>query len=614
MLLSLVFCCFMIMSANAANDTNAVADGSPADTVGADTDVGAVAENDADDDGLNVFLDTCPDCDGTGSCYECEECHYSGLCETCGGTGTIDVRDFSDSDYFAKFWALIPPIIAIVLALITKEVYSSLFIGIVVGGLLAANVFKSGFSLTGTMDYIINDGLIAAVSDSAGIFIFLVLLGIMVALINKSGGSKAFGDWAVKNIKTRSGAIIATFVLGVLIFIDDYFNCLTVGSVMRPVTDSHKISRAKLAYLIDATAAPVCMIAPISSWAAAVASYAEEGQGLKLFIEAIPFNYYSLLTFVFILAITFFKIDYGPMKLHEMNAMLKGDLFTTGEEAHDEDEQLGHPNGKVIDLVLPIVILIICCVFALVYVGGIFEDGVGFVDAFSNTDATVGLPWGAVISLVLTIIYFMCRKIINFKSAMDCIPDGFKAMVPAIIILTFATSLKNMTGLLGAKYFVADLMNGAAAGLENFLPAIIFLVACGLSFATGTSWGTFGILIPIVTAIFDGGSLLLIIGISACLAGAVCGDHCSPISDTTIMSSAGAQSNHINHVNTQLPYAVTVAAISFVNYVIVGILQSVLNSYAACAAISLVIGTAITIATLLIIKQVSNKKTPAVTQ
>lgn len=600
MLISIVFCCFMIISAGAQ--------------VSPDAQSGDTAESEAvstENDGLNVFLDTCPDCEGSGTCYECENCEFSGVCETCGGEGTIDVREFSDSDYFAKFWALIPPIIAIVLALITKEVYSSLFIGIVVGGLLSANIFKDGFTLTGAMDHIINDGLISAVSGSAGIFIFLVLLGIMVALINKSGGSRAFGDWAVKNIKTRSGAAVATFVLGVLIFIDDYFNCLTVGSVMRPVTDSHKISRAKLAYLIDATAAPVCMIAPISSWAAAVASYAEEGQGLKLFIEAIPFNYYSLLTFVFILSITFLKIDYGPMKLHEMNAMLKGDLFTTGEEKHEEEEQLGNPKGKVIDLVLPIVILIVCCVFALVYVGGIFEDGVNFIDAFSNTDATVGLPWGAVIALVATIIYFICRRTISFKSAMDCIPEGFKAMVPAIIILTFATSLKNMTGLLGAKYFVADLMNGAAAGLENFLPAIIFLVACGLSFATGTSWGTFGILIPIVTAIFDSGSLILIIGISACLAGAVCGDHCSPISDTTIMSSAGAQSNHINHVNTQLPYAVTVAVISFVNYVFVGILQSVITSYAICAAVSLAVGIVITIATLLVIKKVSGKKVAA---
>lgn len=600
MLISIVFCCFMIISAGAQ--------------VSPEAQSGDAAVSEAvstEDDGLNVFLDTCPDCDGNGTCYECENCEFSGVCETCGGEGTIDVRKFSDSDYFAKFWALVPPIIAIVLALITKEVYSSLFIGIVVGGLLSANIFKGGFSLTGAMDHIINDGFISAVSGSAGIFIFLVLLGIMVALINKSGGSRAFGDWAVKNIKTRSGAIVATFVLGVLIFIDDYFNCLTVGSVMRPVTDSHKISRAKLAYLIDATAAPICMIAPISSWAAAVASYAEEGQGLKLFIEAIPFNYYSLLTFVFILSITFLKIDYGPMKLHEMNAMLKGDLFTTGEEKHDEEEQLGNSKGKVIDLVLPIVILIVCCVFALVYVGGIFEDGVNFIDAFSNTDATVGLPWGAVIALVATIIYFICRRTISFKSAMDCIPEGFKAMVPAIIILTFATALKNMTGILGAKYFVADLMNGAAAGLENFLPAIIFLVACGLSFATGTSWGTFGILIPIVTAIFDSGSIILIIGISACLAGAVCGDHCSPISDTTIMSSAGAQSNHINHVNTQLPYAVTVAAISFVNYIFVGILQSVISSYALCAAISLAVGIVITVATLLIIKKVSGKNVAA---
>ena len=569
-------------------------------TVGADTE--------ADDAVLDVYLDSCPDCDGEGTCYTCEECEYSGICATCEGTGEIDVRETASSGYFAKFWALIPPIIAIGLALITKEVYSSLFVGILVGGLLSASVFQSGFSFTGAMDYIINDGLISAVSDSAGIFIFLVLLGIMVALINKSGGSKAFGNWAVKNIKSRAGAMVATFVLGILIFIDDYFNCLTVGSVMRPVTDSHKISRAKLAYLIDATAAPVCMIAPISSWAAAVASYAEEGQGLKLFIQAIPFNYYSLLTFVFILAIVFFKIDYGPMKLHEMNAQLNGDLYTTGDRVDNVSEATGNEKGKVIDLILPVVFLIVACIFALVYNGGIL-DGASFVDAFSNTDATVGLPWGALIALVLTMAYLMVRRIITLKGAMECIPEGFKAMVPAITILTFATALKNMTGLLGAKYFVADLMNGAAAGLANFLPAIIFIVACGLAFATGTSWGTFGILIPIVTAIFPADSVILVIGISACLAGAVCGDHCSPISDTTIMSSAGAQSNHINHVNTQLPYALTVAGISFVVYVLAGILQSVISSYAAVAGITLAVGAVLTIGTLLVIKAVTGKKT-----
>lgn len=621
MLVALMLCTFMFMTAGATDVavTDEAAPDAAETTVEAVEDVTKEAADDeaadADDavttgpaeSSLDVYIDSCPDCDGEGTCYTCEECEYTGICATCEGTGEIDVRTTASSNYFAKFWALIPPIIAIALALITKEVYSSLFVGILVGGLLSANVFQSGFSFTGAMDYIINDGLISAVSDSAGIFIFLVLLGIMVALINKSGGSRAFGNWAVKNIKSRAGAMIATFVLGILIFIDDYFNCLTVGSVMRPVTDSHKISRAKLSYLIDATAAPVCMIAPISSWAAAVASYAEEGQGLKLFIQAIPFNYYSLLTFVFILSITFFKIDYGPMKLHEMNAKLRGDLYTTGDRVDTADEAQGNPKGKVIDLILPVVFLIVACVFALVYNGGIL-DGASFIDAFSDTDATVGLPWGALIALVITMVYFVCRRVISFKGAMECIPEGFKAMVPAITILTFATALKNMTGLLGAKFFVADLMNGAAAGLANFLPAIIFLVACGLAFATGTSWGTFGILIPIVTAIFPTYTNILFIGISACLAGAVCGDHCSPISDTTIMSSAGAKCNHINHVNTQLPYAITVAGISFVVYVVAGILQSVIASYAAVAAITLAFGVVATIGTLLVIKAVTKDK------
>ena len=588
MIMALVFSCAMIcMTASASAE--------PVSDVDSTVTTGTAAES-----SLDVYLDSCPDCDGEGACYSCEDCGFTGICSTCAGTGEVDVREGASSGYFASFWALIPPIIAIGLALITKEVYSSLFVGIVVGGLLSANVFKEGFSLTGSMDYIINDGLISAVSDSAGIFIFLVLLGVMVALVNKSGGSRAFGNWAAKNIKSRAGAMVATFILGVMIFIDDYFNCLTVGSVMRPVTDAHKISRAKFAYLIDATAAPVCMIAPISSWAAAVASYAEEGQGLKLFIQAIPYNYYSLLTFVFILAIVFLKVDYGPMKLHEMNAMLNGDLYTAGDRVDNVEEDMGNPKGKVIDLILPVVILIVTCVFALVYNGGIL-DGANFIDAFSNTDATVGLPWGGLIALVITMIYLVCRRVITFKGAMECVPEGFKAMVPAITILTFATALKNMTGLLGAKYFVADIMNGAAAGLANFLPAIIFVVACGLAFATGTSWGTFGILIPIVTAIFPADSTMLVIGISACLAGAVCGDHCSPISDTTIMSSAGAQCNHINHVNTQLPYALTVAGISFVCYLISGFVQN--------AVIMLAIGVVLTIATILVIKAITSKKT-----
>ena len=496
------------------------------------------------------------------------------------------------SKMFGTFWSLVPPVIAIVLALITKEVYSSLFVGIVIGGLFAAD-----FSPIATVDNVVNEGIIGAVSGMAGIFIFLVILGILVALVNKAGGSYAFGEWAKKNIKSRVGASLATFLLGVIIFIDDYFNCLTVGSVMRPVTDAHKISRAKLAYLIDATAAPVCMIAPISSWAAAVSEFAPEGQGLSLFIKAIPYNFYSLLTLVFIIALAVMKFDYGSMKTHEINAIEKGDLYTTGDRVENV-QAVPSTKAKVIDLVLPIIILIVASVFALVYVGGIL-DGASFVDAFANTDATVGLPWGGLIALIITVIYMLARRLMTFKEAMDCIPKGFNAMVPAILILTMATSLKNMTGLLGADVCVSELMDGAAAGLANFLPAIIFLVACFLAFSTGTSWGTFGILIPIVVAVFPEGSTLLTIGMSACLAGAVCGDHCSPISDTTIMSSAGAECNHINHVSTQIPYAVTVAAISFVMYVIAGFVQS--------AYILLPLGVVLTIATLFVIKKITKK-------
>ena len=491
------------------------------------------------------------------------------------------------------FWSLVPPVIAIALALITKEVYSSLFVGIVVGGLFAAN-----FRPIKAVDNIVSEGIIAAVSGIAGIFVFLVVLGGIVALVNKAGGSAAFGKWAKENIKTRVGAMLATFLLGVLIFIDDYFNCLTVGSVMRPVTDAHKISRAKLSYLIDATAAPICMIAPISSWAAAVSEFAPEGQGLSLFIKAIPYNFYSLLTLVFIIALAVMKFDYGPMALHEKNAIEKGDLYTCGDRVESE-QVVPSSKGKVIDLVLPILVLIVICVFALVYVGGIM-DGASFIDAFSNTDATVGLPWGGLIALVFTIIYMVARRVMTFKEAMDCVPKGFIAMVPAITILTMATALKNMTGLLGADAYVAGLMDGAAAGLANFLPAIIFLVACFLAFSTGTSWGTFGILIPIVVAIFPEGSEILIIGMSACLAGAVCGDHCSPISDTTIMSSAGGECNHINHVSTQIPYAISVAAISFVMYLLAGVVQN--------WAILLPIGVVATIAFLFVVKAITKKK------
>ena len=511
-------------------------------------------------------------------------------------------------------WALLPPVIAIALALITKEVYSSLFIGIVAGGLLATS-----FNGLHTVGAVVSDGFISAVSGNAGIFIFLVLLGALVALINKAGGSAAFGEWASKHIKTKIGASIATFFFGVLIFIDDYFNCLTVGAVMRPVTDKTKISRAKLAYLIDATAAPVCMIAPISSWAAAVSSYAPEGvNGITLFCSAIPFNFYSLMTFVFIIAITLMKFDYGPMKLHEMNA-LKGDLFTSGEiKAEDESEKITKGKGKVIDLVLPIIFLIAISVFALVYVGRCmgeewvfaasqYDGSLGFIDAFANTDATVGLPWGGIIALVVTIIYLIARRVISFKDAMECIPKGFIAMVPALLILTMATTLKNMTNLLDASGFVEGAMQNAGA-LQNFLPAIIFLVACFIAFSTGTSWGTFGILIPIVLAVFPVGSAIGTIGMSACLAGAVCGDHCSPISDTTIMSSAGARCDHINHVSTQLPYALTVAAISFVGYLLTGIITSIKGLPEFVLYLTLPVLAILIIATLFVIKMITKKK------
>ena len=490
-------------------------------------------------------------------------------------------------------WSLFPPVVAIGLALITKEVYSSLFVGIVVGGLLS-----SGFAGLRTVDNVVSEGFIGAVSGQAGIFVFLVLLGIMVALINKTGASAAFGTWASKHIKTKVGASVATFLFGVLIFIDDYFNCLTVGAVMRPVSDKNRMSRAKLAYLIDATAAPVCMIAPISSWAAAVASYApEETSGITLFCRAIPYNFYSLLTFVFILALTAMKFDYGSMRLHEENA-LKGDLFTNGHVENENDEVPTTTRGRVFDLIIPIVVLIAVCIFALVYNGGIL-DGAGFIQAFSDTDATVGLPWGGLLVLLFTILYFAARRLITLKDAMDCIPKGFIAMVPAILILTMATALKNMTGLLDSGAFVEGALSNAS-GLENFLPAIIFLVACGISFATGTSWGTFGILIPIVTVIFPVESTLGIISMSACLAGSVCGDHCSPISDTTIMSSAGAQCPHINHVSTQLPYALTVAAISFVTYIVAGFAQKIY--------IALPIGIVLTLGTLILLKVLTKPK------
>ena len=493
---------------------------------------------------------------------------------------------------FGTFWALVPPIIAIGLALITKEVYSSLFIGAVAGAL-----FYAGFHVE-ALDSLLNDGIVAAISDNAGIFMFLVLLGILVALLNKAGGAAAFGRWAKTHIKTRGGAMLATFLLGILIFVDDYFNCLTVGSVMRPVTDGHRISRAKLSYLIDATAAPICMIAPISSWAAAVSGVVEDYSGFELFVRAIPFNFYSLLTIVMVLFLCKSGMDYGPMRRHELNAIRNGDLFTEGEQP-EAVQEVSNPRARVIDLVLPIVVLVVLCVAGLIY-SGVLAGGVGIFGAFENCDAFFGLPWGALIALVFTVIYFVARRVITFKEAMSCVPQGFCAMVPAILILTLATSLKNMTSLLGAKEFVGTLMKSASSGLYSLLPAVIFLVACGLAFATGTSWGTFGILIPIVTEVFKADFTLMIVGVSACLAGAVFGDHVSPISDTTIMASAGAQCNHINHVSTQFPYAATVAAVSFVTYIVAGFVP---NAY-----IVLPIGIVLMIATLLVIRSVTNRQ------
>ena len=495
---------------------------------------------------------------------------------------------------YGTFWALIPPIVAIVLALITKEVYSSLFIGIIVGGL-----FYSGFSFEGTMNHIFSEGLIASLSDAynVGIIIFLVFLGVIVALMNKAGGSAAFGNWAASHIKTRVGAQLATVLLGCLIFIDDYFNCLTVGSVMRPVTDRHKVSRAKLAYLIDATAAPICIIAPISSWAAAVSAFAPEGtNGLMLFVKAIPYNYYALLTLVMMVGLTIAKVEYGPMATHEKNAMA-GDIFTVHSVQSGEDDR-PKGNGKVIDLLLPVIVLIIACVIGMIYSGGFFA-GETFIDSFANSDASIGLVLGSFCALVITVVFYVARKVLPFKECMGCITEGFKAMVPAICILALAWTLKGMTDSLGAKEYVAGIVESTAGSLLNFLPAIVFLIACFLAFATGTSWGTFGILIPICLHAFplESGNPLAIICVSACMAGAVCGDHCSPISDTTIMSSAGAQCDHLAHVSTQLPYAVTAAVVSCITYMVAGFVGN--------AAVSLIVGLVLMVATLFIVKYVT---------
>ena len=501
-------------------------------------------------------------------------------------------------------WALLPPIIAIGLALITKEVYSSLFVGILAGGLLYA-----GFNPVVTMEHVFVDGMIGSLSDAwnVGILIFLVILGSMVMLMNRAGGSAAFGRWSVEHVKTKVGAQLATMALGVLIFTDDYFNCLTVGSVMRPLTDKHNISRAKLAYLIDATAAPVCIIAPISSWAAAVTGFVDGANGLSLFIRAIPYNFYAILTIAMMITLSLGQFDYGPMKLEEMNNRLNPTEDPTGDPSITGAEDQPNPpisqKGKVIHLVLPIVSLIICCVIGMIYTGGFF-DGETFVDAFSNSDASVGLVYGSSVALLLTIIFYLATGVLDFKECMNAIPEGFKSMVPAILILTFAWTLKAMTDSLGAAEYVAGLVENVAGNqaLMSMLPAFVFLVGVFLSFATGTSWGTFGILIPIVVNVFGGdmSNELMIIAISACMAGAVCGDHCSPISDTTIMASAGAQCDHILHVSTQLPYAMTAAAVSLVSYVITGFLRN----WMLC----LPIGIALMVCTLLVLKNVDGKK------
>ncbi len=534
---------------------------------------------------------------------ECPDCGTSGVvlsgegeavpCETCADSGYVGYVE-SPSPFYNTFWSLIPPIIAIALALITKEVYSSLFLGILVGGLLYSN-----FAFEATILHVFNDGIVASVTDSynMGILIFLIILGSMVCLMNKAGGSAAFGRWAKDHIKSRVGAQLASVLLGVLIFIDDYFNCLTVGSVMRPITDKHNISRAKLAYIIDATAAPICIIAPISSWAAAVAGFAEDGQGFNLFLRAIPYNYYALLTIVMMVGMILMKAEFGPMAKYEKNAIEKGDLFSGSNPYAGAEDDAPEDKGRVLDLVLPVVVLIICCVIGMIYSGGFF-DGEGFITAFSNSDASVGLMLGSAFALVFTLVYYLIRRSMSFKEMMGCIPEGFKAMVPAIMILTFAWSLKNMTDSLGAKFFVRDFVRTSAGGLQMILPLIVFAIGCLLAFATGTSWGTFGILIPIVQNVFSMDNPMAIVCISACMAGAVCGDHCSPISDTTIMASAGAQCDHVNHVSTQLPYAITCAVVSGVTYLIAGILVSM----GAPGLLGLPIGIVLMIGALFVIR------------
>lgn len=517
----------------------------------------------------------------------------------------------SGTDVTYTAWALMPPVVAIGLALATKEVYSSLFVGILIGGLL-----YSGFSFEGTLVHVFQDGFVASVADSynVGILIFLVLLGGIVALMNKAGGSEAFGRWASEHIKTKTGAMLATTALGILIFIDDYFNCLTVGSVMRPVAEKHSISKEKLAYLIDATAAPICIIAPVSSWAAAVAGFVKDSgvSGFGLFVKAIPFNFYAILTIVMMLCLAFMKFDYGPMKKFEPwtpaaanekveTVIKRSGSFAEKVELMEEEtvKDKSRKTGKVIDLVFPIIVLIIACVIGMIYSGGFFE-GAGVIEAFSNSDASVGLMLGSACTFIIVVIYYLIRRVLKFQDIMSCLPEGFKAMVPAILILVFAWTLKTMTFSLGAQEYVEAVIYGAKDGLKAMLPAIIFLVGCFLAFSTGTSWGTFGILIPITITVFPITTSIGVVCVSACMAGAVCGDHCSPISDTTIMASAGADCDHINHVNTQLPYAITVAIVSFFCYIIAGFVPNWL--------IVLPISIALMICTLIVIKKIVVKK------
>ena len=555
--------------------------------------VNAFAADDPTEE-IGTKMIECPDCGAVGVVLTDEG--TAAACESCGGTGYVE----SSSRFFNTFWSLLPPIIAIALALITKEVYSSLFIGIVVGGLLYSN-----FAFEATVLHVFNDGIVASVTDSynMGILIFLVILGAMVCLMNKAGGSAAFGRWAKVHIKSRVGAQLASILLGGLIFIDDYFNCLTVGSVMRPITDKHNISRVKLAYIIDATAAPVCIIAPISSWAAAVAGFAEDGQGFSLFLRAIPYNYYALLTIVMMVGLVLMKADYGPMARFEKNAREKGDLFSGANPYASVKEEDMDGKGAVADLVFPVIVLVVFCVIGMLYSGGFFS-GVGFIEAFSNSDASVGLMLGSAFALVVAFIYYQIRRSMSFKDMMACVPEGFKAMVPAILILTFAWSLKGMTDSLGAKYFVRDFVQTSATGVQMLLPVIVFAIGCLLAFATGTSWGTFGILIPIVQNVFSMDDPMAIVCISACMAGAVCGDHCSPISDTTIMASAGAQCDHVNHVSTQLPYAITCAAVSGVTYLIAGLLVH----FGITGMIALPIGIVLMLGTLFVIRQATGKR------